>query len=160
MFEKIEIDAAFFSPGRERMIYTFNRTEGAAQEHLYPRHANQHGNKQPYTTWREMIVTLDAIYIAPHIQRNARNAYIELTMALTESFQDFKTRFLHIANDRDVPAADYFMDLFNKLTVPLRGQLISQLYTFRGDFNSLCNAISSIDSELRRFRTSQAKQCL
>ena len=41
-------------------------------------------------------------------------------MRATETFPDFYTRFLHLANEGQIPNEDLRLDLYNKLTLELQ----------------------------------------
>jgi hypothetical protein len=150
ILDKFEIDAASFTTEREAMLYLFGRTEGDAQDHLHPRHTRDPDNTNPYSTLAEMWGTLDAIYINPHLVRDSKNAYKELKMSNTQSFNDFKTKFVHLANAGRVPLQDRFDDMYDKLTLGLQGQLLNQRHLLEEDFQKLCNVASGIDVELKR----------
>jgi hypothetical protein len=150
ILDKFEIDAASFTTEREAMLYLFGRTEGDAQDHLHPRHTRDPDNTNPYSTLAEMWETLDAIYVNPHLVRDSKNAYKELKMSNTQSFNDFKTKFVHLANAGRVPLQDRFDDMYDKLTIGLQSQLLNQRHLLGEDFQKLCNVASGIDVELKR----------
>ena len=132
------------------MSYIFGRTEGDAQEHLYPRYTEDEENENPYTSYQEMFETLDAIYKNAHQVQDSRQAYRDLRMGSNQSFQDFKTKFIQLANEGRIPSSDRFDDMYEKMTTSLQGQLLNQLHTLNGDFNELCKVVTGIDSKLRR----------
>lgn len=160
MLDKFEIDLGMFPTERAAMLYLFNRTEGDAQDHLHPRYTRDPGNTDPYTSTTEMWETLDAIYVNPHLVRDSKNAYKELKMANTQSFNDFKTKFVHLANAGRVPLQDRFDDMYDKLTIGLQGQLLNQRHLLGEDFQKLCTVASGIDVELKRLnqRRNQEKE--
>jgi hypothetical protein len=158
MLDKFEIDLGMFPTERSAMLYLFNRTEGDAQDHLHPRYTRDPGNTEPYTSTAEMWQTLDAIYVNPHLVRDSKNAYKELKMLNTQSFNDFKTRFVHLANAGRVPLQDRFDDMYDKLTTALQGQLLNQRHLLNEDFQQLCTVASGIDVELKRLNQRRAKE--
>jgi hypothetical protein len=150
VLDKFEVDAASFPTEREAMLYLFGRPEGDAQDHLHPCHTRAPENTDPYSTLAEMWETLDTIYVNPHLVRDSKNAYKELKMINTQLFNDFKTKFDHLANAGCVPLQDRFDDMYNKLTVGLQSQLLNQRHLLNEDFQKLCTVASGIDVELKR----------
>ena len=158
MLDKYEVDEEMFPTERSAMLYLFNRTEGDAQNHLHPRYTRDASNTDPYTLVAEMWETLDMIYVNPHLVRDSRNEYKELRMAPTQSFNDFKTRFVHLANAGRVPLQDRFDDMYDKLTTALQGQLLNQRHLLGEDFQKLCSIASGIDVELKRLNQRRNKE--
>ena len=62
------------------MSYVFNRTEGEANDYLFPRYTCDEENTDPFTSYLQMLCALDAIYKDPFHVRNSRNAYKDLRM--------------------------------------------------------------------------------
>jgi hypothetical protein len=77
---------------------------------------------------------LDAIYVNLYLVRDSKNAYKELKISNTQSFNDFKTKFVHLANAGRVPLQDRFDDIYNKLTISLQSQLLNQRHLLGEDF--------------------------
>jgi hypothetical protein len=147
-----------FPTERSAMLYLFNRTEGDAQDHLHPRYTRDPGNMDPYASTVQMWQTLDAIYVNPHLVRDSKNAYKELRMGQSQSFNDFKTQFVHLANAGRVPLQDRFDDMYDKLTTALQGQLLNQRHLLNEDFQQLCTVASGIDVELKRLNQRRVKE--
>jgi zinc knuckle protein len=158
ILDKFEIDAASFTTEREAMLYLFGCTEGDAQDHLHPRHTRDPDNTDPYSTLAEMWGTLDAIYINPHLVRDSKSAYKELKMLNTQSFNEFKTKFVHLANAGRIPLQDRFDDMYDRLTTALQGQLLNQRHLLNEDFQQLCTVASGIDVELKRLNQRRVKE--
>lgn len=148
--DKFARDRRQFNTPHDYMSYIFGRTEGDAQEHLYPRYTEDEENEDPYTSYQEMFETLDAIYKDAHQVTDSRTAYRELRMGKDQPFQDFKTKFIQLANKGRIPSSDRFDDMYEKMTTSLQGQLLNQLHTLGGDFNELCKVVTGIDSKLKR----------
>jgi hypothetical protein len=100
-----------------------------------------------------MLVSLDDIYRNRYHKEDSRATYRELRMKDKEAFQDFKTRFLQLANGGRIPEADRFDDLYEKLTAPLQSRLLAIKYDLDGDFQKLCDRAGRIDTDLRRFNS-------
>jgi hypothetical protein len=151
--DKIRIDSSQFASDWEIQSYIFGCTEGEAQQHLYPRYTSDEENDNPYLDYTEMLVTLDDIYRNRYHKEDSRATYRELRMKDKEAFQDFKTRFLQLANGGRIPEADRFDDLYEKLTAPLQSRILAIKYDLDGDFQKLCDRVGRIDADLRRFNS-------
>ena len=143
------------------MSYLFNCTKGDAQKHLYPRYTRDKRNQNPFTSYEDMLDTLDSIYLNAFEERDSRNAYRELKMTNRQSFQDFQTQFLHLANAGRIPEIDRFDDIYDKMTTALQDKLLIHRQLMNGDFNMLYTMAISTDSELKRLnvrRTQERKE--
>jgi hypothetical protein len=147
-----------FPTQRSHMRYLFNRTRGTANKHLYPRYTSEEDNQNPYTTYQEILATLDSVFKNQHQARDSRNKYRELKMGTRQSFHDFKTEFLHLANEGRIPEADRFHDIYDKLTTALQRQVVHQLHTMGDNFETLCMIVAGIDVELRRINARSVKE--
>jgi hypothetical protein len=158
VLDKFDIDHEQFPTVRSLMSYVFNHTGGEAQDHLYPQYNRNADNADPYTSYHEMLVTLDDNFLDPYLVRNSKNAYKELKMGPTQSFQAFKTQFLELANAGQIPRADRFDDMYDKMTTVLQGQLLNRRDTLGEDFGTLCRVALGIDVELKRLNTRRNKE--
>jgi hypothetical protein len=140
------------------MSYIFSRTEGEAQEHLFPRYTRDEENQDLFATYQEMLDMLGMIYKNQYYMEDSRLAYWELQISPTQSFQSFKTQFLQLANGGRIPGSKRFDDLYKKLTTALRGQLLNQRYDLDKDFNKLCQKAGRIDVDLKRLNTCCKKE--
>ena len=86
ILDKFEEDAPQFTSARSYMSYLFNCTKGDAQKHLYPRYTRDKRNQNPFTSYEDMLDTLDSIYLNAFEERDSRNAYRELKMTNRQSF--------------------------------------------------------------------------
>ena len=66
-----------------------------------------------------MLDLLDSIYINTNHVQDSRYTYQELWIQANQSFQDFKTEFIQLADDRQILLVDQFNDLYNKVTTLL-----------------------------------------
>jgi hypothetical protein len=101
------------------MLYVFNRTEGEANDHLFPRYTRDKENTNPFTLYLQILRALDTIYKDPFHVRNSRNTYKDLRIGQSQSFQEFKPRFIQLANGGRIPATDRFDDMYDKMTTVL-----------------------------------------
>ena len=116
MADKFEINGYMFDSEQAKMAYIFNRITGIAQEHLAPRY---HKGMQPFTTAEEMIQYLEEILENPFKMKDARIEFRKLVIRENESFSDFYTQFLYLANRGGIPIADLQPDLYDKITPSL-----------------------------------------
>jgi hypothetical protein len=117
------------------MYYVYSCTYGDSQKHLYPRY--QPEADDPFHTAKEMIKYLGSILQNPYRSREARYEYQQLTMGKLEPFHEFKTRFLHLADEAKIPRSERFDDLLDKLSLPLQAQLAGLCHTLDRDFEGL-----------------------
>jgi hypothetical protein len=150
IYDKFEKDQPLFTTLRDYMSYVFDRTGGEAQKHLYPRYTRGPSNLDPFRTYEEMLTFLDTIYLNTNQVQDSRYAYRELRMLDDQSFQDFKTEFIQLANDGEIPMADRFDDLYNKVTIPLQSQLLNQRPALNKDFNKLCEYATEFYTQIKR----------
>jgi hypothetical protein len=153
IFDKFEKDHPMFETPRDYMSYVFKSTQGDAQRHLLPRYTRKPTNLDPFQTYSEMLDLLDSIYINTNHVQDSRYAYQELRMRANQSFQDFKTEFIQLADDGQIPMSDRFDDLYNKVTTLLQGQLLNQRPALNKDFNKLCEYATEFDTQIKRLNT-------
>jgi hypothetical protein len=105
-----------------------------------------------------MLTTLDTIYKNPFLVRDSRSQYKELKMGIGQSFHDFRTRFIYLANTGRIPLADWFDDMYDKMTTALQGQILNQRHLLEEDFEKLCTVAIGIDAELKRLNARRNKE--
>jgi len=66
-----------------------------------------------------MIKVLEAAFVNPNRAREAGIEYRHLSISPLDTFIDFKTRFLLLAEEAGIPQSSRWLDLYNKLTVEL-----------------------------------------
>ena len=55
----------------------------------------------------------------PYRVRDARQEYKALKMKYGQTFHDFKTKYLHLANEAQIPNSERLDDIYDKLTLAL-----------------------------------------
>jgi hypothetical protein len=100
-----------------------------------------------------MIDLLDSIYINTNHVQDSRYAYQELRIRANQSFQDFKTEFIQLTDNRQILLVDRFDDLYNKVTTLLQGQLLNQRPALNKDFNKLYKYTTEFDTQIKRLNT-------
>ena len=103
------------------MSYIFKSTQGDTQRHLLPWYTHKPTNLDPFRIYQEMLNLLDSIYINTNHVQDSHYTYQELRIQTNQSFQDFKTKFIQLTNNRQIPMSDQFNDLYNKVTTLLQG---------------------------------------
>lgn len=146
----IQLEGKFLEPQfldceeRVRMHYVFSVTSGTAQNHLRTRMSRTASN--PFRSVNEMIEVLETAFVNPNRVREAGMEYRQLTMNTTDTFIDFKTRFLLLAEEAGIPQSSRRLDLYDKLTVELQTSLVPVLSTLT-TFSDLCTRAIEIDQE-------------
>lgn len=119
----IQLEGKFLEPQfldcdeRIRMHYVFSATSGTAQSHLQPRMLRSASNS--FRSVNEMIEVLETAFVNPNQVREAGQEYRELMMSPLDTFVDFKTRYLLLAEKAGIPQSSYRLNLYNKLIVEL-----------------------------------------
>lgn len=98
------------------MAYIFNHTADIAQKHLAP--CYQKG-PEPFLSATEIVIYLAEILENPFEAQDACIDFRKLMMREDESFSDFYTRFLHLADIGKIPTDNLQPDLYDKLTPAL-----------------------------------------
>ena len=100
-----------------------------------------------------MLNLLDSIYINTNHVQDSHYTYQELRIQTNQSFQDFKTKFIQLTNNRQILMSDQFNDLYNKVTTLLQGQLLNQRPALNKDFNKLYEYATEFDTQIKRLNT-------
>jgi Zinc knuckle len=154
MRSKFKVNADHFETEDARMYQVYVCTEGTASEYLYPRYEPDAAD--PFKTAQEMMTYLKQFFTNPHRVREARYEYQNLKMKTGESFFDFQTTFLRLANKAQIASSAWFDDMYDKLTLPLQRQLVTHRHTLGQDLHKLCELASGVDTENRRIGKLQA----
>ncbi|KAF4627010.1 hypothetical protein G7Y89_g11143 [Cudoniella acicularis] len=155
---KLQVNADHFETEAARMAYIFSRTQGDARKHLFPRYNNRTLASLKFSTAQAMVDYLAEIYTNPHRTRDAEVEYNDLKMGDGQSFHEFKTQFLHLADEAQVPEQSRFYGLYDRLPDPLQDRLATQLRSFGGRLQDLCEAASDLDAELKRITARRQKK--
>ena len=153
---KFEVNSDHFTSEQARKYQVYVCTEGVASEYLYPRYKPDAA--EPFGTAQEMMTYLKQFFQNPHRVRDARYEYQSLKMKPTDTFFEFQTIFLRLANKAEIARSEWFDDLYDKLTLHLQGQLAIMRHTLGQDVNKLCELASGADTENRRIGKLRAAQ--
>ena len=146
----IQLEGKFLEPQfqdcdeRIRMHYVFSVTSGTAQNHLQPRMLRSVSNR--FRSVNEMIEVLETVFVNPNQVREAGQEYRQLMMSPMDTFVDFKTRYLLLAEKAGIPQSSRRLDLYDKLTVELQTSLVPVLTTLT-TFSDLCARAIAVDQE-------------
>lgn len=103
------------------MLYLFRSTSGIAQAQLEPR--MDRDSLMPFESTMDMMDTLGAIFIDTYAAINARVLYGKLYMSHSETFTEFRTKFLRLADEAAIPLTQRKEDMYQKLEPNLKLQL-------------------------------------
>lgn len=143
---KFQVNGRQFASERAKMIYLFGKTKGEAQKHLAPRY-----KQNDFETAQEMINHLQSIYENAHKAQDARQDMRKLWMKPCDSFQEFYTRFLHLAGDAQMPIEDYRSELYEKLTTDLQ-KAVLPTFDALTSHKLLADKCLLLDRELKRIK--------
>ena len=93
-----------------------------------------------------MFEVLETAFLNPNRVREAGMEYRQLMMSPLETFVDFKTRFLLLAEEAGIPQSSRRLDLYDKLTVELQTSLVPVL-SILTTFSDLCGRAIEVDQE-------------
>ena len=156
MFGKLRVNSDHFESEEAKIFYVYDRTEGDAQEHLYPRCKEDAAH--PFLTAKEMIQYLTQIYRNPYHVRDARQEYQALKMKFGQSFHEFKTKFLRLAEESQTSENLRFYDLYDKLTTGLKDKISTNLRSYGEDIEALCDDATLLDAENKRISIQKAQE--
>jgi len=105
----------------------------------------------PFRSVNQMLTVLETAFINPNRAREAGIEYGQLMMDPLDTFVDFKTQFLLLANEAGIPQSSRQLDLYDKLTVELQTSLVPVLSTL-STFSDLCTRAIEVDQERRWIR--------
>jgi hypothetical protein len=147
MRAKLRANDDHYPDEEDKMEYIFSRTLGDARKHLVARFDED--SFERFTSATEMFQHLASIYVNPNKVRDARYDYQRLMMRSGQSYADFRTQFLHLAGEAQIPSESLRMDLYDKLTVQLQERLAVNLRTL-DTFTELSASCLALDTELKR----------
>jgi hypothetical protein len=93
-----------------------------------------------------MLEVLETAFLNPNRVWEANIEYRRLIISITDTFVDFKTQFLLLAEEAGIPQSSRRLDLYNKLMVDLQTSLIPVLSTLT-TFGDLCACTIEVDQE-------------
>lgn len=145
---KLKVNHDHFESQDARMLCVFSHTTGTAQEHLLPRYED--ASPARFCDAEEMISYLETIYGNAFKQRDAQYQLSKLVQEDKETFSDFQSRFMKLAQESRTPVnSDLVTSLYDKLSPPFRNAVLSR-YVPGMSYQSFVSSAAFIDEETRR----------
>jgi len=141
------------------MFYVMSRTSGKAQKQLQPRYEST-TYMYLYTNHIQMLESLASIFINANHLIDAQEDYNSLQIDFRELFSDFKIRYIYAADEAEVLEGQRFRGIYNKLTLPLKTSVYTQLIRLSRDFEELCLTVAANNTEARRLREQKNKKAV
>lgn len=153
IIDRLSINADHYTTGLTKKALIWSTTTGDAHRYLEPRY--QSGTPNEYRTAEEMIETLKSSFTTGHEQEDFREEFHDMEMCkgdgnIKETFSQFAARFRNLAILGNIYGDDWFYQMWNKITPQLRNAATALKHTWNSNFNTMVNALTSIDIERRR----------
>ncbi|KAJ5260704.1 hypothetical protein N7505_009054 [Penicillium chrysogenum] len=111
--QKLEVNADYYPLPIHRKLYIQSRCEGKAQLHIAPRISSD--ASLPYVDAEDIILHLKTVFANPNRCVEAYTVYHKLKIKPKDSFTDFLTEFMQLAEEAVVVAENRKRDLYSKL---------------------------------------------
>jgi hypothetical protein len=153
MKNKLRANHDHYPDEAAKVAYIYGRTKDDASNLLYP-HLQE---EESSLTVKEAFDILDIAFVNPHREIRARDEYRSLLMK-NSAFQEFYTKFLHLANEAKVPQEQRMDDMMYKLSYDLQRMLLPQRTHIKtlADLVSTCQLVDSeskaLDARVNRRR--------
>ena len=140
-------DPSWYNTEKRKLDYMLRRTSEDAQTHMI---AGMKDKRLPgfFKTAQDALAALRQALTNPQAVREAQNQFRALRMGATESFAQFRTRFLLLAHESNLRPDDYRDELWYKITPTLGSAIVAveaQLVTY----DQLADCLLSADTSLR-----------
>ena len=73
-----------------------------------------------------------------------------MKIKIDQSFHEFKTRFLQLADEAEIAENLCFYNLYDKLTISLQNTVKINLQSYSDNLEMLCNDTAMLDDENKR----------
>lgn len=146
--DRLEINADHFRNERHRMALVWGHTSGAAKEYLEPQYLADSPSLQ-FQSAEDMIALLKTYFVTGNEQAENRAAFHRLHMGRSETFPDFKARFLNLAIRGNVAKSEWSFYLWEKLTSHLRAPNLPFRRSFGDSFEAMVDHLTAFDIERR-----------
>ena len=140
-------DPSWYNTEKRKLDYMLRRTSGDAQTHMI---AGMKDKRLPgfFKTAQDALAALRQALTNPQAVREAQNQFRALRMGATESFAQFRTRFLLLAHESNLRPDDYRDELWYKIT-PALGSAIVAVQAQLVTYDQLADCLLSADTSLR-----------
>jgi hypothetical protein len=143
---KLQANSDHYPDEQSKIAYIYSRTEGDAAQHLFPR---MRDDATPFSSVQDVYDLLKSIYLDPNHVRNARAEFRGLRMRKDEPFQEFHTRFLHLAQEAQISRIEWRDELIEKLRFDLQKAVLPQFHNL-STFQELTDCCRTVDQGLQR----------
>jgi hypothetical protein len=147
--DRLEVNADYYSTERSKKALVWGTTINLAREYLEPEYLS---GSDGFQTAEDMIQLLASLFLTGNEVALARDQFHHLTMETTESFTEFKARFLSKAIRGKVYKSEWPFYLWNKITPFLRNATLSVKMQWDNDFQKMTTHLTSVDIERQRCR--------
>jgi hypothetical protein len=147
-------DPYWYNSDRRKLDYMLRRTKGSAQIHML---SGMKDEQLPgyFETADDALASLSQALNNPEALRIAKNSFRALQMLSSETFAEFRTRFLLLAQESQLPTKFYREELFQKIT-PELGYQITPLQNLLITYDQLSDTLLSTDTGNRWFLSKSA----
>ena len=149
--DKFRENSDHFVNERSRCTHVWLKTKGLARSYLTPRYTSE---TQRFTSTEEMLECLETYFLTGTEQEEARNRFNDMCMQepgyATESFPEFKARFIADAIEGGVPQSEWFFNMWNKIIPRLRIQNLGFKAMWNDNFSTLVSHLTRVEMERAR----------
>ena len=111
--QKLEVNTNYYPLPIHRKLYIQSRYEGKAQLYIAPRISSD--TSLPYVDAKDIILHLKTIFANLNRRVEAYTVYYKLKIKPKDSFTNFLTEFIQLAEEAIVITENYKRDLYSKL---------------------------------------------
>lgn len=147
---KLRVNHDHYPTEEHRMIYVYAMTEGEAAKHLESVYQTGDHNIDLQSA-DAMIQYLGEIYGNPNERAEARREFKKLFMTSGMTFPEFRTKFIQLAGQGGVSAAEWKEEMFEKITPKLQDAVMPKRakLTNKFTFQDMCEYLTKLDSDQR-----------
>jgi hypothetical protein len=149
-------DPGWYNSEGRKLDYMLRRTTGNAQTHML---AGIKNKLLPgfFGTAENALLALQQALTNPRAAQEARNQFRALRMSRTETFAQFRTRFLLLAHESHLRPEDYRDELWHKITPALTTAIIA-VEAFHPTYDELANCLLAVDANIRWLARTTAQE--
>jgi hypothetical protein len=144
---RFEDDPGWYNSERRKLDYLLRRTRGEAQVHML---AGMKDRELPgfFYTHEEALASLEQALTNPQASKEAQDLFRELRMTSSETFAQFRTRFLLLAHESHLRPEEYRTELWYKISPALQTASLA-VEPLLPTYNELANHLLATDSNMR-----------
>ena len=144
--DRLELNHDHYPTERSRKAFVWGVTEGRAKGYLEPRYLSR---TKPFKDAQSKIRLLKSYFVSGTETETARDEFGRLRMFPSESFPDFKARFLDTAIKGSVSKSEWFYYMWNKITPELKSIATPVKLGWENKFSRMVTHLTSIDADNR-----------